>query len=139
MSDIKGLRELTAKLNNMSDAVQVEMLENALIAGGMLIVNEAKILSAYLTGTQKRSIHIGGFTQLTPEFSQGGESDYSDIGRPQGSKHEQSIRIGTNVSYAKKNEYFHKAFLRPAFDSKQSAARQEIMDVLEILIEKSAK
>jgi hypothetical protein len=139
MSDIKGLRELTAKLNNMSDAVQAEMLENALIAGGMLIVNEAKILSAYLTGTQKRSIHIGGFTQLTPEFSQGGESDYSDIGRPEGSKHEQSIRIGTNVIYARRNEYERKAFMRPAFDSEQGAARQEIIDVLEILIEKSAK
>jgi hypothetical protein len=139
MSDIKGLRELTAKLNNMSEAVQAEMLENALIAGGMLIVNEAKILSAYLTGTQKRSIHIGGFTQLTPEFSQGGESDYSDIGRPEGLKHEQSIRIGTNVIYARRNEYERKAFMRPAFDSEQGAARQEIMDVLEILIEKSAK
>jgi hypothetical protein len=65
--------------------------------------------------------------------------DFTDIGRPNGTKHNQSIRIGTNVIYARRNEYEHKAFLRPAFDSQGEAAREEIMDTLKILIEKSAK
>ena len=135
----KGFDELAAKLARLDTAVQGEALENALVAGAMLIVNEAKMLSALVTGTQMRSIHIGGHTSETSDFARGGESPYSDIGRESGTKHDQSVRIGTNVAYAKNNEYKHKPFMRPAYDSQVGAAKQEIVDALKILIDTAAK
>jgi hypothetical protein len=139
MAEIKNMPQLLRKFSAMEGSIQAVTLQNALIAGGMLIVNDAKEESAYISGTQARSIHIGGFTSKTADFAQGGDSPYSDIGSPEGTRYSQSIRIGTNVTYAKKNEYNHKAFLRPAFDSQKEAAVVEVGEALADLVRASAQ
>lgn len=83
------------------DAKTVERLATAALeVGGLLVANKAKELAPVKTGTLRRSIHVGGRADLTPDF-QGGSSEYSDLGKPGALE----VIVGTNLEYAKWQEY----------------------------------
>ena len=93
---ITGDSEVARALNRYGDAVSGDMLERAVVTGALNVQNRAKQLAAVLTGTLRRSIHIGGHT-----FSGGG----SDIGRGSVGRHEVEVKVGTNVPYARRIEF----------------------------------
>jgi len=144
MSEIVGLPELLRKLNKLGEVGKGRAMIDALVVGGMEIVNEAKILVPKKTRTLSRSIHIGGHTQesspgFTPHDIAG---DYSDIGGEKIGNNEASILIGTNLVYAAPQEFGTARgvpahpYLRPAVDTKKERAFKVIGEALKIQIEK---
>lgn len=143
---IIGGEELARKFKQMSDEMQGQVVEDALVSGGLVIVNDAKIKAPYITGTLRRSIHIGGHTDLTPGFKE--DEGYSDIGV---ADEKNTILIGTNLVYAAIQEYGGRAgrnhtsvipphpYLRPAFDNNVDKVKEKISKVLKAQIERFAK
>lgn len=123
----KALREAAGKLSGRE-------MELCLVAGGLVLMNRAKELTPVLTGTLRRSIHVGGH----------GGSESGDIG---GNSPTQ-VRIGTNLPYARRIEngftgadslgrqYDQPAqpYLRPAADEAGPAAVQEVADSIAALL-----
>jgi HK97 gp10 family phage protein len=119
MATIQGMPELLKKLAAMGATVQSQAVGDALTAGAQLVVNDAKTTVAVKTGTLQRSIHSS---------------------RPQQSDRNWYVRIGTNVEYAKKQEYrAGKAYLRPAFDNQKDNALTEVGEALADLVRASAQ
>ena len=106
MSTVIGTKELLAKFNKLGEAAHGQMLETALVAGGLLISNSAKDKAPYKTGTLKRSIHVGGHTsESAPGFTPGDVAgEYSDLGGNKTTETSAQISIGTNLTYAPHQE-----------------------------------
>jgi len=145
-STVIGSRELITKFNKLSEAARGKALENSLVDGGLLISNSAKKKAPYKTGTLKRSIHVGGHTAesspgFTPEDVAG---NYSDVGENITSETSASILVGTNLEYAKHQEYgtskmAARPFLRPALDEEKENVKDEIGAALKVLVDKASK
>jgi hypothetical protein len=119
MATIQGMPELMRKLSAMGAAMAKQAVGDALTAGAQLIVNDAKTTVAVITGTLQRSIHSG---------------------RPRLSGGNWEVRIGTNIEYAKKQEYrAGKAYMRPAFDNQKDAATVEVGEALADIVRASAQ
>lgn len=117
---VKGMRKLDKKLIAMAKAMAGKNLETALLAGSLVISNEAKVRAPVLTGTLARSI--------TQEVVVDGETA--------------TARVGTNVEYATAQEFGTARFpaqpyLRPAVDSKRDEAMQEIVESLRLIVRAS--
>lgn len=164
---VEGDRVLAEKFIALSGIAKPEVLWRAATSGMLIIVNDAKRRAQYLTGTLRRSIHVGGAGDLTPDFAPG--EAYHDLGRGQQTSASVEVYGGTNVIYAKQREFggtirpkakkllswmdrttgkriFAKSvtqkahpFMRPAFDTKHQAAVQEVGAALTALIEAIAK
>lgn len=105
---IVGGARLKRQLQALERAVQREILENATVAGGLLVANRWKELARFLTGTYRRSIHVGGHTDLTPDFGQGpgeGGVEFHDIGRGEVEDDYAEAIVGTDVPYGPRLEY----------------------------------
>ena len=106
-AQVIGTKELGAKVERMDEAVQGEKLELATVSGALIIVNAAKanVKSQGLidTGTLRRSLHVGGHSEKTPDFSAG--DDYSDVGGLVKTPTRVEMLAGTNLVYAAVNEY----------------------------------
>jgi len=143
MSEIVGLPELLRKLNKLGEVGKGRAMINALVVGGMEIVNEAKILVPKKTRTLSRSIHIGGHvSESSPGFTPHDiAGDYSDIGGEKIEKNTASVLIGTNLVYAAPQEFGTARgvpahpYLRPAVDTKKEAAFKQIGEALKKQIE----
>ena len=98
----------------------------ALEAAALLVANQAKRNAPVRTGTLRRSIHVGGRQDLTPDFEAGGE--YSDLGKPG----DLMAIVGTNLEYAPYQEYGTSRnvpathFLGNAMDSERDAVLKEV-------------
>lgn len=143
-AEIIGSKELIDKLNKLSNAVRGKVIENSLVAGGLLISNSAKNKAPYKTGTLRRSIHVGGHTaESAPDFTpKDVAGSYSDIGGNQNDENSASVLIGTNLEYAKYQEYgtskmAARPFLRPALDEEKENVKDEIGAALKVLIDKA--
>ena len=124
------------------------MLKAAVLAGALKIRNKAASNAPFITGTLKRSIHVGANVETSPGFNPG--EGYSDIGGEIVSPSRVKVRSGTNLVYAPRVEYGFsgkdslgrvynqppKPYLRPAFDSEKDAAFKEIEDAITAAIEK---
>lgn len=134
--------KLARAMKKLQDPKTVEkMLENALAVGALQIANAAKEKAPYRTGNLRRSIHIGGHTDVDPQMAM----DMSDTtgtdlgGAGHYAKHQARVLIGTNVDYAATMEYRdagQRAYLRPAADEKKADA---IRDMREALADQLAK
>jgi len=129
--DVKvQMKEALSKL----DEKTVEKLVNlALKSGGLVIANEWKRGAPYETGTYRRSIHVAGATELTPDFEGPTLDEPSD---------KLTVKVGTNIT-----EPPYPAFLEygtsrmpphpsagPAMDASGPAAVKEVGEALEDLI-----
>lgn len=140
---IVGGRELKRKLARLERGLSGKVLENATVAGALLVANRAKQLAAFRTGTLRRSIHVGGHTGRTPDFAQGpagGGAEYHDIGGERRERDFVEVQVGTDVPYARRIEqgfigadklgrHYHqpaRAYLRPAFDETREDVEHEI-------------
>jgi len=79
--DVRGDRELARAIERAGAAFRPEVVHNGLLAGGMLVANDAKAMAPYRTGTLRRSIHL--------------ESTEDPL----------TVKVGTNVPYAAAQEY----------------------------------
>lgn len=138
---ITGDKALMAQFDALSEAVRGRAMLRAVIAGGLLVANDAKARAAYKTGNLRRSIHVGG------EGVQAASTG-SDIGGQEVGADFAEVKVGTNVEYARRIElgfagadslgriYDQPArpYLRPALESQRGAAEREIGDALRDLI-----
>ena len=142
--ELVGLQQLLKKFKKMNSVVQGEIILNALQVGALVITNEAKILAPYKTGTLRRSIHVGGDVgRSAPGFTPNDEAGiYSDLGPDKDTKFVKSVKLGTNLVYAKFQEYGTarglpaRPFMRPAFDSKINEATKTISKAIKTQIDK---
>lgn len=128
--------KLARSMKKLQDPALVEkMLENALVAGALQIVNAAKDKAPYKTGNLRRSIHVGGHINATPQM----EMDMADTtgtdigGSGRYGKHQVRVRVGTNVEYAAPLEYRNagaRAYMRPAADEAKAEAIRDMRDAL---------
>ena len=135
---VTGIPEVSAMLQRVGNVTTGKITEMALKAGGMLIANEAKNNAPFISGTLRRSIHVGGYSGEFDDFD--ASEGYSDIG---GNSPIQ-IKIGTNLVYAARIEYgFAKkdslgrnynqaaqSYLRKAMDSQKDDAIREVATVI---------
>lgn len=153
---IEGGESLARKLNALGEAVRGRALEQAVVAGALIVQNAAKQRAPYKTGNLRRSIHVGGHGDLND--TTGGQ-----IEGPVRSPNHVEVLVGTNVEYARQREYggtitpvnrqfltwrdddgtFHRArsvtqaatpYLRPALDENAAAVRTEIGEALRDLL-----
>ena len=160
---IFGHEEVIRSFSKLGSSVvgTAQQMKTAVLAGAMLLRNRAAELAPYLTGTLRRSIHVGGHGNLTPGFSPGQE--YSDIGGEIISEDGVQMEVGTNLIYAGVQEFgatihaknkpylvfktkdgtWHSVksvvvpphpYLRPAFDQEKENVAREIDRVLDQLI-----
>lgn len=128
--------KLARSMKKLQDPALVEkMLENALVAGALQIANAAKIKAPYKTGNLKRSIHVGGHINATPQMEMDmANTTGTDIGGSgRYGKHQVRVRVGTNVEYAAPLEYRNagaRAYMRPAADEAKAEAIRDMRDAL---------
>lgn len=154
---------LKRKLDALPAAVANRKLEQALIAGGLIVQNAAKAKAPYRTGNLRRSIHIGGHEDLAADYNGIIEEQGPAVPNPEINGAVVAIYIGTNVIYAKQREYggtistknapflvwqdydgnWHRArsvyqaatpYMRPAIDENIDAVQREVGQALAILI-----
>lgn len=128
--------KLARAMRKLQDPALVEkMLENALVAGALQIVNAAKIRAPYKTGNLRRSIHVGGHIDADPQTQMDmADTTGTDIGNAgRNAKYQVRVRVGTNVDYAAVMEYRDagkRAYLRPAADEAKADAIRDMRDAL---------
>jgi hypothetical protein len=150
---IVGLKDLSRKFGKLSDIGRGQVLFRAGVVGMLVIINEAKRLAAYKTGTLRRSLHVGGAAGETPDFQGGLDSGYSDLGQGEVGTKTAEVFGGTDVPYGRRIEMgfedsdslgrsFHqkaRPFLRPAFDTKINEAIEAMRRAFVDLIVKAAE
>lgn len=138
---------VTAALERLGPAFVGQKLELALAAGALLVANDAKRNAPIVTGTLRRSIHIGGHTELTPDFTSG--EGYDDIGGNVVGPAGATLLVGTDLAYAARIEFgfmgadslgrtFHQAaqpYLRPAWDANLGRLEETVSAVLGRLLQ----
>lgn len=127
--EIVGLERLTTNLETLR-RIATENLVDIAYVGALPFLNAAKERTPVLTGTLKRSEHIGGFGSrgtgagdfISSAVVKDGDRSYGDVGGPVTTETRATLKIGTNLHYAWPVER-RKPYLRPAFDN--PAAQQE--------------
>ena len=128
--------EFKDALKKLDKGTVEELLTASLVSGALLIANKAKELAPIKTGTLRRSIHVGGHTELTPDYGDG--AGYEDLGEPG------SLRaiVGTNLEYAPYQEYGTSRgvpahpYMKPAMDTQRDKVLEAIGDTFEELVTK---
>lgn len=124
---LEGGEELQRKLSGLAGELRGRVLDAALTSGANLIANDAKQRAPYLTGTLRRSIHVG---------------------TPVAGLNERSVAVGTDLEYAARIEFgfagmdsrgrrYNQAaqpYLRPALDGSRSAVEREVTGALRALL-----
>ena len=130
-------------LEKVSAATGGKMLAQALVAGALVIQNDAKRRAPYKTGTLRRSIHVGGHKDQAP-----GSEGAPDVPGPKIYGRDAEVTVGTNLEYAARQEYgFNdtdrigrryrqpaRPFMRPAADENIAAVEREVSRALDDLI-----
>jgi HK97 gp10 family phage protein len=141
---IPGLEQLEGRLDRVLAALTGKTLEAAGIVGALKIVNAAKRNAPVVTGTLRRSIHVGGHTALSGEL----QGKAQDLGRGELSGAKANIRIGSKLEYAPRIEYGFtgtdslgrrynqppEPFLRPAWDEHRAEAIKATAQALRDLV-----
>lgn len=145
---VAGLGKFKANLNKLDKATRGKVLENAVLAGALLVSNRAKEKAPYITSTLKRSIHVGNHVaESSPDFTPNDEAGtYSDVGGKKITPHSATLLVGTNLIYAATQEYGDSSrnipgqpYLRPAAAETEKAVKKEIKDAVAVLIRKALR
>jgi len=136
-----GGANLARKFAQLEKAARGEVLEVALVAGGLVIANQWKANTPYRTGQYRRSIHVGGHSGETPDF----EGD--DLGGNVHSATHAEVVVGTAITDPPYPKFLEDGTSRmsarpsaqPAFDEKKGEAIREVERALKILVGKAAR
>ena len=153
---VTGANELMAKFEKIK-AAMYKGFAAALVAGAFPVSNDAKRLAPKLSGNLARSIHIAtkkaditmpqpksdGLTIKHTEASLAGR-EIDSIASKLRSKGKAEVLVGTNVVYARVQEYtaaHHKIgtspYLRPALDNNKAEVKAEIQRAVKMIIDKA--
>jgi hypothetical protein len=143
-----GSKELEEYYRSLPKYVREEVLEDAVTSGALILANAVKRIARdkkiLLSGTLIRSYHIGGHMSLTPDAM--GGKDYSDIGGVISGNDSYSVLVGTNLPYARRQEFgfesedsrgrtYHqpaRPHLRAAFDTERDQVKDEMVDTFRV-------
>ena len=149
MSEIvAGLAKFKRNLNKLDKGTRGKVLEKACLAGAKLVVNKAVEKAPHITGTLRRSIHVGNHAaESSPGFTPNDiAGTYSDIGGKEIKPHSATLLVGTNLIYAATQEFGDPSrnipaqpYLRPALAEEEKAVKKEIGDVVKVLIKKALR
>lgn len=138
---IKGTKELIAKLNRLSDVGKGAAIETALRAGAAPIQNAAQQKAPKLSGTLSRSIH----TEVQVSGSKGEATVGTDIEYAAQREFGGTIiakqapylvfRVGGRLVRVKSVTQQATPYLRPAFDEQSGSAVDEIEAALKSAID----
>ena len=148
-----GAAALSAKFRKLEQAVQKQVLEQALIAGALVVQNEWKMRTPYKTGTYRRSIHIGGHTDLASDFRAPREKGACrapagarrDLGaRSAAGTGQARVIVGTNLTDPPYPVFLEEGTSKmsarpsagPAFDAKKDEAVKEIGEAFREIVSK---
>lgn len=135
---IEGLEKLLDKLDAVDNAHKYEALEDGLAQGGLVAIEEAKRRVPVKSGALRDSLHVGGYTKLTPEYKPLGA--YGALKGPIGKGKDKGVLIGTTLPYAQLVERGTKRtaarpFLRPAADEKRTEIVKEVEKAIQGIID----
>lgn len=136
---VSGSESLRRKLEQLSESVRGRLNEMAVVAGALIVQNDAKRRAPYRTGNLRRSIHIGGHADVAADFH---DTTGTELPAPETSATRTEVLIGTNVEYAWFIEYGiqrrrPRPYLRPALDENQDAVQREVGEAYRDLIRKA--
>ena len=136
--DIRNLHDVVAKLDRLEELHKLDELPDALAAGALIAVEDAKAAVPVRTGDLQRSIHIGGYTRLTPDYRPNGA--YGALPGPEGSGRKVGVLMGTRLPYAPLVELGtrrtrRRPFLKPAVDNNRRAITDAVDDALQEIID----
>lgn len=104
-ADVRGIGRVLSKFDTI-EAILEDAAEDLAIAAALPIANEAKRRAPYKTGTLKRSIHIGGHPELTPDTRIGTDvRQYGAVTSPKTEPGSCTVYVGTSVPYAAAVEF----------------------------------
>jgi len=144
--ELRGVDDLLKKFEAIRGDMY-EALAAALIAGGFPILNTAKDLAPYKTGTLMRSLHLldekgADITRAQPE----GETSPRRMSVEPGvvkrlakelrTKGIATVLAGTDLDYAAVQEFLYKPYLRPALSQNTQEVKDEIARALKQLVRK---
>lgn len=137
---VKGLDKLLDKLDQIENLHNQEALEDALAAGAVVAAEDAKQRVPVRTGDLKASIHVGGYTKLTPDYRAVGA--YGALPGPKGSGKKRGVLMGTTLPYAHLVELgtshsMARPFLRPAVDTNEDEIRDAVDRKLQDFIDEA--
>lgn len=95
---IKGLDEVLAKLDAVDDVHKTQALRDGLAAGGAEVIDAAKNIVPVDTGDLRDSLHVGGYTSLTPGYRK--VRRFGELDKPKGSGKGVQVFIGSMWPYA---------------------------------------
>lgn len=100
MSGFQGMDELIRDLGLIDELAMREAALPAALRVARRAVQTAKSQTPVDTGEAVRSLHVGGHTELTPEFNPAGDRGwYSDMGKLEESRERIQIQFGSNLFY----------------------------------------
>ena len=100
MSGFMGMDELIRDLGLIDDLVMTEAALPAALRTARRAVQTAKSATPVATGEATRSLHVGGHTELTPDFNPSGDRGwYSDLGKLEESRERVKVQFGSDLFY----------------------------------------
>lgn len=146
---LTGGERIDRLLANLDSSKADELMESALVAGAMPLVNRIKKTVPVKTGTYKRSWHIGGHVEKTPDAVLSDPKDglaWGTVPNPDGIRGQRRIFVGSGCPYGPYLEYGTSRMpARPNVrNAMQDAALRKTManharKALEIMIRELAK
>ncbi len=129
---ITGNEKLNATLKKLSSEARKKAIPAAVVSGALIVANDAKRKAPFITGTLRRSIHIGGHGDKTPGHDLGPSKP---LPAPKWSGDTLVAFVGTNLVYAAPVEFgtskrSAKPYLRPAVDQNHQTVKAEMQAVL---------
>lgn len=137
---IKGVDKIMRKLDAIDRLHQDAALADALAAGGVVLIEEAKRRVPVQSGDLQDSLHVGGYAHLTPEFRKIGI--YGELPGPKGQGRSVGVLAGTTLPYGPLVELGTKRaaaqpYLRPAGDLKENEIRDAVDAKVQAIIDEA--
>ena len=121
---VKGLDKILDKLDAVDNVHKTRALRDGLAAGGAEAIEAAKDIVPVDTGALRDSLHVGGYTELTPGYRR--VRKFGELDKPRGTGKEVAVFIGSTWPYAHLVEggtrrVAARPYMRRALDEKQKA------------------
>ena len=138
---IRGTKELEAAVKKLSSEMREKAVPAAVVSGALIVVNDAKRKAPIITGTLRRSLHIGGHGDKTPDHKVG-PPPTKPLPPPKWRGAILTAFVGTNLIYAPPVEFgmsnrVAKPYLRPALDQNKQTVKAEMRAVLKLFINRA--
>ncbi len=138
---IRGNKKIEAALKKMSQEMRKKAVPAAVVSGALVVANDAKRRAPFITGTLRRSLHIGGHGDKTPGHKIG-PPPTKPLPPPKWRGATLVAFVGTNLVYAPPVEFgmsnrVAKPYLRPALDQNKQTVKAEMRAVLKDFINRA--